>query len=42
MASAKKPAWGKETNLILQEVAWEAVTQHPLSGVRQAGPAKTK
>jgi hypothetical protein len=42
MASAKKPAWGKETNLILQEVAWEAVTQHPLSGVRQAGAAKTK
>jgi len=40
LAIAKKPAWDKETNLILQEVAWEAVTQHPQSGVRQSGPAK--
>jgi hypothetical protein len=42
MASAKKPGCDKETNLILQEIAWEAVTQHPQSGVRASGAPKTK
>jgi hypothetical protein len=42
LASAKKPGCDKETDLILQEVAWEAVTQHPQSGVRQSGPARTQ
>lgn len=35
LARAHKPAWGAETARVLQEVAWEAVTQHPLSGVRK-------
>ncbi len=33
---AKKAAWGTELNRLLQEVAWEAVTKHPLSGVKAA------
>jgi hypothetical protein len=31
----KKAEWGDETNRVLQEVAWEAVTRHPLSGVKE-------
>ena len=34
MAAAKKPEWAEKLNLLLQELAWEAATQHPLSGVR--------
>ena len=34
MAAAKKPEWDDKLNLLLQELAWEAVTQHPLSGVK--------
>ncbi len=34
LAKAKKPEWGKETVRVLQEIAWEAVLQHPLSGVQ--------
>ena len=41
LAKAKKPEWGEDTLRVLQEVAWEAVTQHPLSGVRDAAPAGT-
>jgi hypothetical protein len=33
LARAMKPEWGDETVGVLQEVAWEAVTQHPRSGV---------
>ncbi len=33
LAYGKKPEWGAETVRILQEVAWEAVTQHSQSGV---------
>lgn len=39
LAKAQKPEWGAETLRVLQEVAWEAVTQHPQSGVRDAGAA---
>jgi hypothetical protein len=28
------PNWDAKLNRVLQEVAWEAVTQHPLSGVK--------
>ena len=37
IAKAQKPEWSGETVRVLQEVAWEAVTQHPQSGVREAG-----
>ncbi len=37
IAEAKKPEWGGETVRVLQEVAWEAVTQHRQSGVCEAG-----
>ena len=39
LAKDQKPEWGAETVRVLQEVAWEAVTQHPQSGVRDAGAA---
>ena len=39
LAKAHKVEWGAETVRVLQEVAWEAVTQHPQSGVRDAGAA---
>ena len=35
LAKAGKLEWGNETVTVLQEVAWEAVTQHPQSGVRE-------
>jgi hypothetical protein len=31
----KKAAWDDKLNRVLQEVAWEAVTGHPLSGVKE-------
>lgn len=34
MAAAKNPNWDEKLNLLLQELAWEAVTQHALSGVK--------
>jgi len=34
MARAKNPNWDDKLNLLLQEIAWEAVVQHPLSGVK--------
>jgi len=41
LAKARKPEWGDETVRVLQEVAWEAVTQHSLTASvrppRQAG-----
>ena len=36
LAAAKKPEWDDKLNLLLQELAWEAVTAHPLSGVKVA------
>jgi hypothetical protein len=41
LAKDQKAEWGPETVRVLQEVAWEAVTQHPLSGVKDpVSPAK--
>jgi hypothetical protein len=37
LAKANNPNWDEKLNRLLQELAWEAVTQHPLSGVK-AGP----
>ena len=34
LAKQKNPHWNAELNRLLQEVAWETVTQHPLSGVQ--------
>ncbi len=34
LSAAKKPEWDEKLNLVLQELAWQAVTQHPLSGVK--------
>jgi hypothetical protein len=39
LATSKMPGCDAQTNRILQEVSWEAVTQHPQSGVRQLGSA---
>ena len=40
LANSTQPEWSAaETVRVLQEVAWEAVTQHPQSGVRDAGSA---
>ncbi len=33
LAKDKKTRWSEETVRVLQETAWEAVTQNPLSGV---------
>jgi hypothetical protein len=34
LAKAKKPEWDGKLNRLLQELAWDAVRHHPLSGVR--------
>jgi hypothetical protein len=34
LANAHRPAWDGKLNRLLQELAWDAVTHHPLSGVR--------
>ena len=39
LADDQQHPWGANTVRVLQEVAWEAVTQHPQSGVRDAGAA---
>ena len=31
---ASDPRWGVALNRLLQQLAWDAVTRHPLSGVR--------
>ncbi len=36
LAAANKPEWDDKLNRLLQELAWEAVIQHPLSGVKVA------
>ena len=35
LKSAKNPGWDERLNALLQELAWEAVTAHPLSGVKK-------
>ncbi|MCI0705189.1 MAG: hypothetical protein L0241_29365 [Planctomycetia bacterium] len=34
LKNAKNPDWNEKLNTLLQELAWEAVTSHPLSGVK--------
>ena len=34
LRKANNPAWDDSLNRALQEIAWEAVTGHPLSGVK--------
>jgi hypothetical protein len=41
LKNANHPEWNADLNRLLQEVAWEAVTHHPLSGVRAAVPTGT-
>lgn len=36
LVKANNPSWDDALNRLLQELAWEAVTQHPLSGVKAA------
>ncbi|MDD5678806.1 MAG: hypothetical protein PHW60_12590 [Kiritimatiellae bacterium] len=31
---ARKPGWGPRLNRLLQQLAWESVTHHPLSGIK--------
>ncbi len=38
--NAKNPQWDEKLNRLLQELAWDAVTQHPLSGVKAAPAGK--
>ncbi len=33
LSDAKNPLWGDKLNRMLQDIAWDAVTHHPLSGV---------
>jgi hypothetical protein len=35
LKNAKKPDWDEKLNTLLQELAWEAVVSHPLSGVKR-------
>ena len=39
-AFAKNPAWDSKLNRLLQELAWDAVSKHPMSGVRADAVAK--
>lgn len=36
------PEWDAKLNRLLQEIAWDAVTQHPLSGVDSATPKRSE
>lgn len=36
MANAHNPLWDDKLNFLLQQIAWEAVTHNPLSGLPQA------
>ena len=36
----RMPAWDDKLNHLLQELAWDAVTKHAMSGVRGEGNAK--
>src|SRR3989442_12894314 len=42
LKKAKNPAWDDDLNRILQEVAWEAVTSHSLSGVKKPAAKPTR
>ncbi|MCI0459523.1 MAG: sulfatase [Gemmataceae bacterium] len=43
LAKAKNAGWDEKLNRLLQELAWEAVTSHPLSGVKaRAKPERTE
>ena len=35
LKNAKNPEWDEKLNALLQELAWDAVTKHPLSGVKK-------
>jgi hypothetical protein len=37
---ARNPAWDDKLNRLLQELAWDAVIQHPMSGVKATDEAK--
>ena len=39
-AFAKNPAWDEKLNRLLQELAWDAVTKHPLSGMQAKAGTK--
>lgn len=39
-AFAKNPAWDDKLNRLLQDIAWDAVTKHAMSGVRANAEAK--
>ncbi|MBI5760278.1 MAG: hypothetical protein HZA46_17320 [Planctomycetales bacterium] len=36
LKNSKNPNWDEPLNLLLQKLAWDAVTHHPLSGVKAA------
>jgi hypothetical protein len=40
LEKANHPEWDAKLNRLLQELAWEAVTQHPLSGVKLTASKK--
>jgi hypothetical protein len=40
LTQAKKPNWDEKLNRLLQELAWDAVTQHPLSGIKAEAKSK--
>jgi hypothetical protein len=37
LRKGKKPEWDEKLNRLLQELAWDAVTHHPLSGAKAEG-----
>ena len=39
LARANNPNWDEKLTRLLQELAWDAVTHHPLSGVKAQAPA---
>ena len=39
---ASSPGGDAKLNRLLQQLAWDAVTQHPLSGVRESGTSKAR
>lgn len=41
LENAKNPNWDAKLNALLQELAWNAVTQHPLSGVKAPAVAQS-
>ena len=39
---AGNPSWDDKLNLLLQQLAWDAITRHPLSGVPAKGRSKKR